>query len=342
MPRLVPISDADRKVVRVEVATDADPNEPTPRRRGARSPGVPEQYRVVYSAFAAKMQRAGVSEHTRRGYGSRVAAYLRWLNDSEHDSNPTEADPLTDPFARDFAVRDYRTWQLTVAKREPNTVNAHLTAINAFYSQVGLGPANADRIDLPDQAPRALDEADTKRLLRSAERLESPRDRAILRTLYYSGVRSAELVALDVDDVPTTARTGKVIVHAGKGRHGGKPRTVPAAPELRTGLVEWKKARIDWPGAATNPALFLNRYGERLSARSVDELVAEFGRAIGIDELSPHVLRHSFATHMLRNGADIVLVSELLGHASLNATRVYTRPTEEDRQRAVGLLHTDH
>lgn len=326
----------------MEVVTGVAAPDPAPRRRGARSPGVPARYQAVHAAFAAEMERAGVSEHTRRAYASRVAAYLRWLDNSDHAGDPNGADALTDPFARDFAVRDYRTWQLTVAKREPNTVNAHLTAINALYSQLGLGPANADRIDLPDQSPRALNEADTRRMLRGAERLDSPRDRAILRTLYYSGVRSAELVDLDVDDVPTTARTGKVIVRAGKGRHGGKPRTVPTAPELRTGLVEWKQARADWPGAATNPALFLNRYGERISTRSVDELVAEFGRTIGIEELSPHVLRHSFATHMLRNGADIVLVSELLGHASLNATRVYTKPTEEDRQRAVGLLHTDH
>jgi hypothetical protein len=135
-----------------------------------------------------------------------------------------------DTWARDFAARDYRVWLLTVAKKAPNTVNAHLTAVDAFYTHRGLGPANAGRVDLPAQAPRALEEAELRRVLRSAERLPSVRDKTIVRTLYYAGVRAAELVALDVDDVPTTARTGKVIVRAGNGRDGGKPRTVPSTP----------------------------------------------------------------------------------------------------------------
>ena len=70
-------------------------------------------------------------------------------------------------------------------------------------------------------------------------------------------------------------------------------------------------------------------------------IVAEIGQAAGVEGLSPHVLRHTFATDMLRAGADLVLVSELLGHGSLEATRTYTRPTDEDRARAVGLLRTD-
>jgi site-specific recombinase XerC len=98
-------------------------------------------------------------------------------------------------------------------------------------------------------------------VLRGAERLPSIRDKTIMGTLYYSGVRAAELVALDEDDVPTTARTGKVIVRAGKGHDGGKPRTIPANAELRRTLTEYKQVR---------PALFLNRYGQRLSVRAID------------------------------------------------------------------------
>jgi len=99
-----------------------------------------------------------------------------------------------------------------VAKKAPNTVNAHLTAVDAFYTHHGLGPANAGRVDLPQQTPRALEEAELRRVLRGDERLPSIRDKTIVRTLYYSGVRAAVLVALDEDDVPTTARTGTVIV----------------------------------------------------------------------------------------------------------------------------------
>jgi len=162
-----------------------------------------------------------------------------------------------------------------------------------------------------------------------------------VRTLYYSGLRAAELVALDLDDVPTSARTGNVIVRSGKGPGGGKPRTIPASTQLRTTLSDYKSARQKLRGADTSAALFLNRYGSRLSARAVDELVAELGSGLGLENLTPHVLRHTFATDMLRAGADIALVSELLGHATLEATRIYTRPTSADRERAVELLQTD-
>lgn len=334
------------------MAAMTDPTgEPAPvpaRRRGGVSPGVPAEYEAVHADYRAALERAGISPHTRRAYASRVAGFLRWLADTALPDgghgvgDPVGTDPLTDTWARDFVVRDYRAWLLTVAQKSANTVNAHLSAIDAFYTHLGPGPANADRIDLPRQAPRALAEDETRRLLRGAERLPSIRDKTIVRLLYRSGLRAAELVDLDVDDVPTTARTGKVLVRAGKGRHGGKPRTIPANTDLRRDLAEYKKARAGLPGADTCPALFLNRYGQRLSTRSVDEIVADLGTAIGLDDLSPHVLRHCFATDMLRRGADIVLVSELLGHASLNSTRIYTNPTEADLARAVELLHADH
>jgi integrase len=195
---------------------------------------VPAQHAEAFADYRAGLDRAGVSEHTRRAYASRVAGYLRWLAgtdlaDERAVGDPTGADPLADTWARDFAARDfaardfaardfaardYRVWPLTVAKKAPNTVNAHLTAVDAFYTHRGLGPAHAGRVDLPQQAPRALEEAE----LRGAERRPSVRDKTIMRTLHYAGVRAAELVALDVDDVPTTARTGKVIVRAGKGQ----------------------------------------------------------------------------------------------------------------------------
>ncbi|WP_165945832.1 hypothetical protein [Micromonospora sp. KC606] len=100
---------------------------------GATSPGVPAQYTAAYADYRAALDRAGMSEHTRRAYASRVAGYLRWLADADLADgqavgDPTGADPLANAWARDFAVRDYRVWLLTVAKKAPNTVNAHLTA----------------------------------------------------------------------------------------------------------------------------------------------------------------------------------------------------------------------
>jgi integrase/recombinase XerC len=103
-------------------------------------------------------------------------------------SDDVGADPLADTWAGDFAARDHRVWLLTAAKKAPNTINAHLTAVDACYTHRRLGPANAGRVDLPQQAPRALEEAELRRVLRGAEWLPSVRDKTIVRTLYYADV----------------------------------------------------------------------------------------------------------------------------------------------------------
>lgn len=306
---------------------------------------VPAVFADRHAAWIAELERAGVSPHTVRAYASRVAGFLAWLHDAAPPPTAGDArrggargaDPLADAAARDFAVRDYRGWLLTVAKKSPATVNAHLVAINAFSAHLGLPPTKAAWVDIPDTAPRALNAQELRRVLRGAERLPAARDRAVVALLYYAGLRVAELAALDVDDVPLTARAGRVIVRAGK---GGRPRSIPLHPQLRTNLQTYRSVRTELRGA-DSPALLLSRRGTRLGTRRIDEIVAALGNDVGVDQLTPHVLRHTFATDMLRRGADLVLVSELLGHSNLETTRVYTRPTTADRDRAVALLTTD-
>ncbi|MDF2709609.1 MAG: phage integrase family protein, partial [Nonomuraea muscovyensis] len=152
-------------------------------------------------------------------------------------------------------------------------MNAHLTALDHFFSQLGLGLAIVRRDDAPKLAPRALDARQQKRYLRAVERRPLARDRAIGRLLFYSGVRIAELVALDDNDVPLSARKGKVIVRSGKGETS---REIPLPHgTARASVTEWRTERASWPGAADNPALLLNRRGGRLSTRAVDQLVHE-------------------------------------------------------------------
>ncbi|MEU0566972.1 tyrosine-type recombinase/integrase [Nonomuraea sp. NPDC005983] len=192
----------------------------------------------------------------------RVRTFLAWL-----EASGLDGDPLTDAHDRDFAIRDYKTHMKTVLRRASNTVNAHLTALDHFFTQLGLGPAVVRRDDAPKLSPRALDARQQKRYLRAVERRPLARDRAIGRLLFYSGVRIAELVALDDDDVPLSARKGKVIVRSGKGETS---REIPLLDgTARTSITEWRTDRASWPGAGT-PALFLNRRGGRLSARAND------------------------------------------------------------------------
>lgn len=300
---------------------------------------VPERYAGVYADYTAALERAPLDADTRRAYDSRVRAYLAWL-----DTGDLDADPLTDAHGRDFAARDYKTHLKAVLGRSDNTVNAHLTALDHFYEHLGLGTVRVRRNPPPRLAPRSLDVREQKRYLRAVERRPLSRDRAIGRLLFYSGLRVSELVDLDVDDVPISARKGMVRVRSGKNETSREVPLLDAS--VRDAVREWKKDRADWPGADST-ALFLNRRGGRLTTRAVDQLLDDLATAAGlVDEAgdpmcSAHTLRHTFATNLLRGGVDIVVVAELAGHARLDTTRRYTLPNHADLEEAVSRLPAD-
>jgi integrase/recombinase XerD len=296
----------------------------------------------VFAEYERSVAKPGgrLDANTVRVYLSRVRQYLAWLA-AALDDHTADGDPLTDPDARDRAARDYRTHLQTVVKRKPTTINAHLTAVDDLYRRRGLGPAAAERADLPPAAPRALDKRDRLRLLRQADRAPL-RDKAIAYTAFYAGTRISETTGLDIDDVRLPARHGHLIVHYGR---NGRHREVPLHPKLRVVLEEWLHERGGWKGADTNLALFLNRRGGRLSARSAYTVLRTIADAadlpLGRDgRFTPRVLRHTAGTTMATQGADIVIVAELLGHSIATARR-YSPPSHHDRQQAIERLTVD-
>jgi integrase/recombinase XerC len=287
----------------------------------------------VFDAYTAALAAAALSAQTRRTYTSKARQYLAWLANTG-----TDGDPLHSPDGRDWAVRDYRTHLQAVLKRRPATVNNALAAVDDFYLRSGLGPAKAVRLDLPTTAPRALNTRAQTRYLRAVHASPSPRDQALALMPFYAGTRIGETVALDVDDVRLSARKGSLRIF-GKGE---RAREVPIHPQLRAALTGWLGERPDWPGAADSPALFLNQRGQRLSVRGAHDIITGIAAAAALDDdITAHVLRHTFATTLVRGGTDLVTVAELLGHARLETTRGYTRPTHEDRTRALDLLLVD-
>ena len=157
------------------------------------------------------------------------------------------------------------------------------------------------------------------------ERAVALRDRAILELMYGSGLRVSELAGLSVDRVDL--ERSRVLVF-GK---GSKEREVPMSDPARLALAEWigHGRRILLPEAGSD-ALFLNRRSRPIGPRDVRRLVGRYGSlALGGRRVTPHTLRHSFATHLLEGGADIRVVQELLGHASVATTQVYTLVTKE-------------
>ncbi len=148
----------------------------------------------------------------------------------------------------------------------------------------------------------------------------------------------AETVALDVDDVQLSARKGVLRV-VGKGQ---RLREIPIHPALRRALSDWLAERVGWPEATQSAALFLNRRGGRLTARGAHDVITGISARAGLDDqVTAHVLRHSFASTLVRGGTDLVIAAELLGHARLETTRGYTRPSAEDRVNAVALMPVD-
>lgn len=302
-------------------------------RRGRVAVELPAGYAGVLEAYVRALASAPLAEQSRRTYASKVRQFLVWLAVAEVDG-----DPLGSAEARDWAVRDYRGYLQAVLKRSPATVNNALAAVDDFYSRRGLGPARAKRAEVPAAAPRALGEQAQIRYLRAVQACPSARDRALALAAFYTGTRIAETVALDVDDVRLSARKG-VLRILGKGQ---RAREVPVHPQLRTALADWLGERRRWPGARETEALFLNRRGGRLGARGAHEVITGIARRAALDDrVTAHVLRHSFATTLVRGGTDLVIAAELLGHARLETTRVYTRPSAEDRRKAVELLPVD-
>jgi integrase/recombinase XerC len=163
------------------------------------------------------------------------------------------------------------------------------------------------------------------------------RDRAIMETLYSTGVRVSELVALNMDDVDFL---GEVVHVRGKGK---KERIVPigtSALQIIQHYMEFRSKRAQSNPNFDSKVLFVNKHGRRLSTRSVRRKMDKYLKIAGLDiSISPHTLRHSFATHMLNNGADLRSVQELLGHQSLSTTQIYTHLTTKKLKEVYDKAH---
>ena len=211
----------------------------------------------------------------------------------------------------------------------PRSVRRRLSAARTFFGFLQRESLSAGNPALEVRAPKmkkrlpaTLDADQIGRLLdfRADDSL-SVRDKAIMELFYSSGLRLSELVGLTLANLDLSDRTVRVL---GK---GDKTRIVPIGKQARTALEEWLLHRPGWAAKhpSANAAVFLGRNGRPLSARSVQLRVAAWARRRGLPvHLHPHMFRHSFATHLLESSADLRAVQELLGHADISTTQVYT------------------
>ncbi len=274
--------------------------------------------------YTASLERDNASPYTVKNYRTDIGQFLDYS--TEH--SVATLGGLTRDLVRDYlaelAEAEYA--RASIARRvfELRAFGDYLLRNNAWEQNL-FRRVYAPR--LPRRLPRYLTIEEVQRLLAVPD-VASPqgmRDRAILETLYAAGLRVAELVGLNLRDVDLAAGEMRVIGKGDKERVALVGR--PAAAALRAYIDVGRPAQLaDRP--ATN-AVFLNRFGQRLSVRSVDEVVRQAGVAAGIDQtVTPHLLRHTFATHMLDGGADLRVLQELLGHESLATTQIYANVTQ--------------
>ncbi|WP_084413524.1 tyrosine-type recombinase/integrase [Desulfovirgula thermocuniculi] len=265
------------------------------------------------------------SGHTFAGYRRDLLCFARWWEE-------TTGEELSPERVTSVDLREYQEWMRATKGLKPATINRRMDALRAWLkwaAREGLAPRVPDfpkPIPQVRQAPQALERAEVNRLLRELEKEGDTRDIALVRLLLSCGLRLSEAVALKVADVELSERRGKVTVRRGK---GSKWREVPLPPEARKALAAWldKHPGGEW--------LFPGREGDHLSASAAWRVVKKYAWRARIPGLHPHTLRHTCAYNMLRAGADIVTVAEVLGHSRLDTTAVYTRPRLADMERAL-------
>jgi site-specific recombinase XerD len=269
--------------------------------------------------FDRELQRQGAAERTRRAYGADAGELAAWAA-----AQGLTPQGVTYQVLRRFAAR------ISSAGAAPRTLARKLASTRAFFRVlVEHGELRANPADLlaapklPQTLPRTLKPHEIATLL---DRIPATtplelRDRALFELAYASGLRAEELVNLDVGSLDFDAETVRV---EGK---GGRTRVLPVGEAaLRTLAAYLERARAALARGDGDPALFLSKSGRRLSTSDVRRRLRTWERQAALQHgISPHALRHSFATHLLEGGADLRAIQELLGHASLSTTQVYTR-----------------
>jgi site-specific recombinase XerD len=299
-------------------------------------PEISAPWTAALEAFDGDLRRRAVATKTRRAYAIDSAQFARWASARE----------LT-PAAVDLrALRRYAAG-LSEQGAAPTTVARKLAALRGvFRVQMEIGHRSENPADLlsspkrGQRLPRVLRSAEVAALL---DRIPQAtplqlRDRALFELAYASGLRAEELVSLDVESLQFDSETARV---EGK---GGRTRLVPVGEHALSALERYlERARPALDGRGDR-ALFLSKSGRRLSTSDVRRRLRTWARqaaaiAPALADAHPHALRHSFATHLLEGGADLRAIQELLGHAAISTTQVYTRVESARLRSAYARAH---
>lgn len=298
---------------------------------------IPGPVRAAVTRYFDHLQfERRLSQATVDGYARDLRRYFVWA--AEHD-----ALELATVRTSDLEAYASSLAEAGLAPRSRTRALVSVRRFHSFASAEGFAPSDAGAdLPLPSQGlrlPKALTIAEVEAMLATAhgDDLVSRRSSALLEFLYATGARISEAVGLDIDDLDLDNGIARLY---GK---GSKERLVPVGRSAIDALGTWivrARPEILHRRSASTPAVFVNQRGTRLSRQSAWAIVSGAAASAGIDrEVSPHSLRHSCATHLLEGGADIRLVQELLGHASVTTTQIYTKVTNETLREVYSTTH---
>jgi len=276
----------------------------------------------------------GLARNTLESYRRDVAQFARWLGEAQ-GKGLLEAAPAD--------LQRHLAWQVETKRAKPRTTSRLVSALKRFFQFAlreglrGDDPASGlDSPKLPRSLPKSLSEAEVEALLEApdVETSQGLRDRAMLETLYASGLRVSELVGLKSVQVSLDMGVVRVL---GK---GAKERLTPLGEEAVQWIARYQReARPQLLGAGKSDALFVTARGGPMTRQAFWGLVKRHAAAAGISRaISPHTLRHAFATHLINHGADLRVVQLLLGHADNSTTQIYTHVARE----RLKALHRKH
>lgn len=292
----------------------------------------PASWTHALALIAADLKRRGAAEKTQRAYASDLAQFARWC--SERSFAPAEV-----------GVRELRRYAGEGSERRlaPSTLARRLAALRALYRcllEHGIVQQNpAELMSLPRRPrnlPRVLRPDELDDLLDSvpASTPLEERDRALLELAYAAGLRAEELVSLEVGSVEFDAEQVRV---EGK---GSKTRFVPVGEPALIAIARYLERGRSALDSGASAALFLSKSGRRLSTSDVRRRLRVWSVRAGVPgAVHPHALRHSFATHLLDGGADLRAIQEMLGHASVSTTQLYTRVESTRLRNAYASSH---
>ncbi len=236
--------------------------------------------------------------------------------------------------------RDLREFLIDVNKLAPTSINRLISAIRGFYrflqidGLISNNPAENLQFQFKlEKLPQflTLEQIEAVFSIPDTSQEIGLRDRTILELMYACGLRVSELVNLNLEDVDLELR---ILTCIGK---GSKMRKIPVGSEASEWLKKYLSIRLKKETKVKN--LFVSSLGRPLTRYEVYMFVREYGDKAGIEGLSPHILRHSFATHLIQNGADIRIVQKMLGHSDISTTQIYTHLKKDDLQRAYQKFH---